>query len=453
MAGQKVATAVLELTTDQQKMIDGLKASGVEIQRWAVKAKGSADSVGASLAGSADGFKALNDSTRNWFATIAAGVATGEVFVQGLETVAHLSEEAALALPHLVESVIHLGSELLTTSLKTGISVEGLSALRYIAAQTGVDMGNLTGAIFKMEAQLGTVGDESAKVHEALSRVGLRLNDLKDMKPDQAFIAILDKLHQVPDAADRAGIGVALFGKGFKEISQLASEDVGGLIKEAQRLGIVMTTDTAAAAKAAEDAMTAFKFQIEAVGTRIGAAFLPAVVGISGDLSTLFKSALDEANKSLDSMGKSGGFLSTVAQAMGTGNGAIAAQTSLYYMLRDAIIAFVRSGIEPGVTAIGFMGMELSAARNILRYFAQDLDIVSLAYEKLAQVRARNALSFAVTPTARDEAQKALSASDAAITQTTKRIVDRDNAIRASVATEQDWGRRARRLTRRLRPG
>jgi hypothetical protein len=364
--------------------------------------------------------------------TIAMGAAAGTLLAHGLEKLAEGALKALEAVPNLVNSTIKLGSELLTTSLKTGISVDGLSKLRYVAAQTGTDLGGLTSAIFKMEANLGS---GTKKVSDALDHIGLSMKDLKSAKPEEAFIQILERLHDMPGASERAAAGVAIFGKGFREIAQLAQEDVRGLIEEAQKLGIVMTTETAASAKAAEDAMKAFDFQLEAAGNRIGAAFLPAVIGISSDLSVGFKAAIDSVNSGLSDMGGSGGFLSTVVAAMGTGDGAIVAQTELYYILRDAVISLVRGGLEPMITATGFVMQEYNAAIVVFGDVAQIIDGVALAFEgaALGVAKLLNIASFGKA--FNEDIVRIKGNIDALI----DRIAERGVAIQQSKKAEDDW--------------
>lgn len=349
---QNIERAVLELSTDDTQFNAGID-----------RAKGKAADLGASFKKTAKDAEDAGGTISGFFGKIVAGVASGELLAHALEKVGEGALEAVKALPELIEHTMHLGSEMVTMSLQTGISVEGLSKLRYVAAQTGVDMGTLTSSIFRMESNLGSFSQQGKLAQDAIKSLHLSITTLRNERPEEAFVQILEKLQALPNEAQRASAGMAIFGRSFKEIGQLAHENVAEIMKEAEDLGIVMTTDMAAAAKAAEDSLTALKFQIEGVGIRIGAAFLPAIIGVSGDIQHLFKAAIDDANQSLDAMGKPGsGFLATVAKAMGSGEEAIAAQTQLYFDLRDALISLVRSGIEPLVTAIGFVGKEWDAA-------------------------------------------------------------------------------------------
>jgi hypothetical protein len=397
-AANKVAAAIVQLggvtklTSAEQERANAL------IEKAIAKYEAMGQTVPTALRQIADATKqsteaagglttVLKELGNSWVARITEGILLRDaihklldVMVAGLEV-----------FPDMVKHSIELGSQLLTMSLKTGISVEALSKLRYVAQQTGTDLPSLTTAIFKLQTSLGAVGDESKKTQDALGKLHLNIDDLKNAKPDEAFLLILDRMRELPTVADKAGVGMALFGKGWREVSQLAVEDVKELMHEAEELGIVMTTQTAAAAKAAEDSLAALKAQVEGVAVRIGAAFLPAVVGLSHDLSELFKVAVDDANKSLDDMGKGSGFLATVSAAMGTGTKAIVAQTELYYQLRDAIISLIRDGFEPMITSFGFVMQEWNAAKVVATDVAQGIRVILFAIEEGMLAAARTA--------------------------------------------------------------
>ena len=323
---------------------------------------------------------------------LAAGVTVGGLLKDGLEKIGEVGFEAfkkmAETLPELIGHTMELGNQLFEMSLKTGASVEGLSSLRFVASQTGIDFEAMSGSLFKMEKFLGSSGDAAVKAQGTLDKLGLSLRTLKNERADQAFIDIIAALEQIPNKADQAAAGAAIFGKGFKDMAGLASEDIHKLMQEAEDLGLVMSTRTAAAAHVAEIEYKALGMQLEAVGTRIGTAFLPAVIGIEQALQTGFKVALDAANKSLSDMGSGSGFLATVAKAMGTGDGAIAAQIKLYEYLRDGLIAVVRNGIEPMITAGAAIGrlfgeMDIIVRGSVIAYNAIKLAIADVAMAML----------------------------------------------------------------------
>src|SRR5581483_4606807 len=125
---------------------------------------------------------------------------------------------------------------------------------------------------------------------------------LKNERPDQAFIDILSALEKLPNRMDQAAVGAAIFGKGWKEMAQLATEDIRKLIDEANELGLVMTTDQASAAHAAEVGWQSFSMQLEAAAMQIADSVLPSLVAVESLLSREFQAAVRGGTLSLGDM-------------------------------------------------------------------------------------------------------------------------------------------------------
>lgn len=365
--------------------IEKYRALGREVPPLIQKIADETKNAGHASVGWVDGIKALGGS-------FVAHVAEGILLRDAIHEIFGAVEEATKALPELIAHTAETGNKLYEMSLKTGASVENLSRLRYVASQTGLDFESFGTTLFKMEKFLGGTGAAAVTAEKTIGQLGLSFQALKNEKPDEAFIDIIAALEKIPNRADQAAAGAAIFGKGWKDMAGLAQESIHELLDEADKLGLVMSTETAAAAHAAEVGFKALSMQVEAVGFRIGEAFLPAIIGLEQNLTAVFTTAIGQANTSLDKMGGSGGFLSTVAAAMGTGNNAIAAQVKLYEALRDTLIGVVRYGIEPSVTAFGYLMVEVNAAKVVLGDLMQILDGVRLAflYANLETAKARS---------------------------------------------------------------
>jgi hypothetical protein len=357
-----------------------------------------------------------------------------------------VAKEALAAFPEMVEHTIEVGNQLWEMSIKTGASVEGLSALRFVAGQTSVGFETMVGSISKLEQGLGSTGPKAEKLQGTFERLGLDMLTLKNERPDEAFIDVLAALEEVPNRADQAALGMQIFGAKFKGMAALAQEDIGELIDKARELGLVMSTDTAAAAHAAEVGFKALHAQWEAVTMHLSAAFLPALVGVTSTLGGIFNEAIHEANKSLDEMGKPGGFIRTVSDAMGTGNKAIAAQVELYDMLRDALVGVARYGVEPVITSFGFLMTETHAAKVVFGDLMQIVQGNALAFEYLALGIAK----FGETTSFGDAAKRY-----AGDVQRINENIDsllismkkRGDSLQTDTKAEQDWGEWAKKAT------
>lgn len=123
----------------------------------------------------------------------------------------------AFGIAFSVGAVVNFGKELVAaadelTKLhdKTGIGVVALQRFQIAGDDAGNSIDDITSAIVKMEDKLVS-GDKSAVA--ALIKLGLSLDDLRRLSPDQQFIAISDAIRQVQDPAERVAIAIDVFGK------------------------------------------------------------------------------------------------------------------------------------------------------------------------------------------------------------------------------------------------
>jgi hypothetical protein len=229
------------------------------------------------------------------FATLAGGVATGELVAGALEKVGgavmEVGKSAIEWLPKLVEQTAKSGVEMLTLSDKVGIAVEGIGRLKYIALQSNTSLDTLTNGVFKMEASLGK---GSATVTDAIGKLGLSVAGLRKEAPDQALFDIMSAMAKIPNASDRAAAGVAIFSKSWKDLAPISQKDLPTLIAKYNELG-GMTTETALASEHFEQAMNDVHRVIGKVGGQIGSALMPAVATaadlLAKNLTDAFKSS------------------------------------------------------------------------------------------------------------------------------------------------------------------
>jgi hypothetical protein len=224
---------------------------------------------------------------------VTAGTQMGKAF----DIVKNAVISTVRAFPAMVTAAADLGDQLGDMSKRTGVTVESLSALRYVASQSGVPFELLARNIqmFGLELQEG-----SKKTTDAIRKIGLSISDLKKMKPEDAFVLVMQKLREIPDAAQRTATGIAILGPKFRQISNLATEDIGAMIAKAKELGLVISEDQAKASDAFNDSLDTMNKMMEATKNKIGFAVLPALTALAekapqvgGAFLLLGKAALD----------------------------------------------------------------------------------------------------------------------------------------------------------------
>jgi hypothetical protein len=174
-------------------------------------------------------------------------------------------------------------------SAETGIGVERLQALNYVAAGVGLTVEDITGAIEKMARKVAG-GDQSAA--RALDILGLSFAQLQAMSPDEAFIAIGQAVAKIEDPMQRIRIETELFGKSGARMGRAFTEDMQKVIEAAEKSGAVINKRLIGLADSFDDAWHQ--------ATIRGKAYVASFVGWVLDHTTLANSALAQAARSLE---------------------------------------------------------------------------------------------------------------------------------------------------------
>lgn len=169
-----------------------------------------------------------------------------------------------------------MGSKLLDISQRTGLSVEALSQLDYAAKQTGASMEALEAAVRRMGRTIGDAANGEKESVDALKAFGMTAEELMDMHPDQQFQKLAERLIAIEDPALRTAAAMDVFGRGGTVLIPMMMQ-LNGLMKDANRLGLVWTQEEAEQADIVGDRLTdvieVFKRLIATIGGAVGPAF------------------------------------------------------------------------------------------------------------------------------------------------------------------------------------
>lgn len=179
------------------------------------------------------------------------------------------------------------GDKLHKMSARTGIAVESLSELGFAAEQSGANLDAVSKAVLKMNRRVGrlTVGAGSSSQVEAIEKLGLSIEELAGMNPEERFLAIGDAIATYGDQAAAAGLAQRAFGTEIDKILPMllgGADAIKKLRQEARELGIVFTGPQAEAAAAFTDAWNRVKKVVEITAMKIGGALAPAATKVAG---------------------------------------------------------------------------------------------------------------------------------------------------------------------------
>jgi flagellar biosynthesis GTPase FlhF len=280
----------------------------------------------------------------------------------------------ALALPFLGAAKLFadMGDDMAKMSARTGVAVEALSELRYAAERSGAGAEDLEKGLRTMSRTITEAARGSESARRDLARLGLTIADLTGLSPDQQFELIADRLSRIQNPANRAAIAMEIFGRSGANLLPLLSTGAQGiqeLRREANGLGLTMSTEDAQAAEAFGDALSTLWRSLKQVVFMVGAALAPTLKQIAEWITRVAANSaawIDENREvitiiaavvaSLVGVGAAlmvlGPIISAVGTAIGLVTFAISAATTAVSLL-GAAIGFLLSPIGLVVAAVG----------------------------------------------------------------------------------------------------
>lgn len=112
------------------------------------------------------------------------------------------------------KSLVDTATKTVDLSVKTGLSTDAVQRYGFVASQTSTTVEAVGQSVFKLGVNIET---GTTKVKTALQELGIGYLDIKNLKPEEQFDLITQKLSGLSSEQQRNAIGVALMGKGYSE--------------------------------------------------------------------------------------------------------------------------------------------------------------------------------------------------------------------------------------------
>lgn len=173
-------------------------------------------------------------------------------------------------------------------SRRTGLSAEAVSALAFAADQSGTSLTSLENGIRRMQRG---ITDGSA----AFEELGLNVEEMRQWEPSEQFLRIADAISLVSDPTRKASLAMDVFGKSGTQLLPMFEGGADGLrdfAKQAERLGLIMSTEDARAAGELDDALAALWGTVKKLIVGVGAALAPAITDLSSRAQEMTSSAV-----------------------------------------------------------------------------------------------------------------------------------------------------------------
>lgn len=156
----------------------------------------------------------------------------------------------AQAVVGFIGHVLDAASQIKDLSTQLGISTDAVQGFKFAAEQSGSSLDAVGTAIQKMNQNL-SAGEKSTI--GALTKAGLKFDDIRQMRPEDAFLEIADAIQKIPDPMTQAEVALRLFGRGAAELLPGIKEG----FREAAEGASKMSAETIRDLEAAQDAWTA----------------------------------------------------------------------------------------------------------------------------------------------------------------------------------------------------
>lgn len=273
-----------------------------------------------------------------------------KAFGAGVATVGAgvIAQGTAMAAP-FVALAFHFkdaGDALNKMSARTGASVEALSELGFAAEQSGGNIEDVESALRTMAKNLVSTYKEAAPAADALAKLGISMDELSKLAPEDQFARIAEGISQVQHPTARAAYAMDIFGKAGQKLLPLLAggeKDIAKLRKEAEKLGITVGTDQAQAAADLGDAWNRLVRVAGKIPFEIGSALAEDLI----EIMTLIKPFLVEFLKLVkENKGWVVTIVATGAALIALGGIVVATGLSI------SVMGFALSGLVTGFTAL-----------------------------------------------------------------------------------------------------
>lgn len=206
-----------------------------------------------------------------------------------------------------MKSAIDAGGQLSDTIARTGADGRSLVILEQMFKNAGVEAGKVPTSINKMQKALAGINEDGEETENAFSKLGLSIEELRNMDPVAAFRAISERIAAIPDPAARAAAAMEVFGKSGGEMLavmtdssawQSARDQVGTyadkLVENAERFDAI------------GDSVANYENLLKSLGVTAATVVAPAlewlseaVQAINSGVSFSFSSKLSDSDKNL----------------------------------------------------------------------------------------------------------------------------------------------------------
>ena len=209
--------------------------------------------------------------------------------------IAGIAASAAVAV--FVKKTIDAMDALDDVSQKTGVAVEALSKLGYVANIEGIGITGLQQSFIFLSRNLSEAAQGAGSALPAFNALGVAFknNDGTLRNSEEVFLDVAEQFKNMEDGAGKTALAMAIFGRSGASLIPMLNYGRNALKEygdELEAFGGVVSGDMARAAAQFNDNMTRLTEAAKAVGISLSNTMLPALTRISEELLAARKNGL-----------------------------------------------------------------------------------------------------------------------------------------------------------------
>jgi hypothetical protein len=193
---------------------------------------------------------------------------------------------SAAGLVAFAKSGIDAADDVGKLAQKVGVTTESLSAMQYAAKLSDVSNEQLATGLARLARAASDAAAGSKESSEAFQAIGVAVKDSNGnlRSTEDLLLDIADRFSKMEDGAGKTALAMRIFGRAGADLIPLLNAGRDGfeeLRKEAERLGIVISQETAKAAEEFNDNMTRLGTAAGAARFAIAESLLPALTRVA----------------------------------------------------------------------------------------------------------------------------------------------------------------------------
>jgi hypothetical protein len=245
MFGADLGSLVVKITTDLTNFNTGMKAAEERIRNTTGKITDYTNKIGTTM-------------------TVMGAAVTGMYGV-------------------MIKASADYADQLYEVNQRTGVAIETLSMLKYVADQTESSFEAVSQAMKFLNRNIYEATQGNYQANKGFQALGITLkNEVTGevLKAEEVFFRVADAFQKIDNASTKTALAMQIFGRqgeAIIPILNLGSDEIKRLSLEAQRLGLVLTGDNAKSLDRFSDGMKTLKAAIGGLWLNISLLLVPAL--------------------------------------------------------------------------------------------------------------------------------------------------------------------------------